>query len=71
VSGPDLEEEIEESLKRKTSEDDTHPSPVDRFRFTRTIVSLDAPSVSGKVWDLFKDQQALTREMTSLVQCEL
>lgn len=71
VSGPDLEEEIEESLKRKTSEDDTHPSPDDRFRFTRSIVSLDAPSVSGKVWDLFKDQQTLTREMTSLVQCEL
>lgn len=71
VSGPDLEEEIEESLKRKTSEDDTHPSPDDRFRFTKTIDSLEAPSVSGKVWDLFKDQQALTREMTSLVQCEL
>ena len=27
-----LEEEIDKALNRQTSEDDTHPSPVDRFR---------------------------------------
>ena len=27
-----LEEDIEKALNRKSSEDDTHPSPVERFR---------------------------------------
>ena len=68
---PDLEEQIKESLSRKTSEDDTHPSPVDRFRFTSRILTADEQPVTGKVWDLFKDKQALTSEMTSVVQGRL
>lgn len=68
---PDLEEEIKESLNRKTSEDDTHPSPTDRFRFTSRIVTAGEQPVSGKVWDLFKDKEALTNEMTLMVQYEM
>ena len=71
TDNPDLEEEIKQSLSRKTSEDDTHPSPTDRFRFTSRIVTTGEQSVSGKVWDLFKDREGLTSEMTKMVQYEL
>lgn len=71
TDNPDLEEEIKQSLSRETSEDDTHPSPTDRFRFTSRIVTTNEQSVSGKVWDLFKDREGLTSEMTKMVQYEL
>jgi hypothetical protein len=68
---PDLEEEIKKSLERKTSEDDTHPSPSDRFRFTSRILAAGEQPVSGKVWDLFKDKETLTSEMTKTIQYQL
>jgi hypothetical protein len=71
TDNPDLEQEIKDSLSRRTSEDDTHPSPVDRFRFTSGIVTVGERPVSGKVWDLFKDRDALTLEMTKMVQAEM
>lgn len=71
TNNPDLEKEVEESLNRKTTEDDTHPSPSDRFRFTRRIVSSSEQPVTGQVWDLFKDKEGLTLEMTKVVQYEL
>jgi hypothetical protein len=61
----------EESLQRETTEDDTHPSPNDRFRFVRKITFQTEPPISGKVWDLFKDRAGLTSEMTSMIQMEL
>ena len=66
-----LQQEIEESLNRKTSEDDTHPSPNDRFRLTRKISSANEAPATGAVWDLFKNREALTTEMTSLIQSEV
>jgi Zn-dependent protease with chaperone function len=68
TANPALEEEAEQTLNRKTTEDDTHPSPNDRFRLTRKIVSQSEPPISGMVWDLFKDKAALTLEMTSTIQ---
>jgi hypothetical protein len=66
-----LQQEIEESLNRKTSEDDTHPSPNDRFRLTRRISGVNEVPATGTVWDLFKNREALTNEMTSLIQSEV
>lgn len=68
TDNPDLEEEIKESLSRKTSEDDTHPCPIDRFRFTSRIVTTREQPVSGQVWELFKDREALTLELTGMIQ---
>jgi tetratricopeptide (TPR) repeat protein len=68
TANPDVEEEAEQILNRKTTEDDTHPSPNDRFRFTRKIVSQSEPPISGIVWELFQDRAALTLEMTSTIQ---
>lgn len=68
TKNPDAEEAAEQSLSRKTTENDTHPSPADRFRFTRMITSQSEPPMSGVVWDLFKDRAGLTAEMTALLE---
>ena len=68
---PDLQQEIDESLNRETSEDDTHPCPNDRFRLTRRIAGANELPATGMVWDLFKNREALTNEMTSLIQSEV
>lgn len=66
-----LEGQIETTLNRETTEDDTHPSPNDRFRLTRRVNSHTEPSVSGMVWDLFRDKDGLTKEMTLTVEQSL
>jgi tetratricopeptide (TPR) repeat protein len=71
TANPDVDKEAEQTLNRITTEDDTHPSPSDRFRLTRKIFSASEPPVSGMVWDLFTDKAALTLEMTSTIQSEL
>lgn len=66
-----LQQEIEEALNRETSEDDTHPGPNDRFRLTRRIAGANELPATGMVWDLFKNREALTNEMTLLIQSEV
>ena len=66
-----LQQQIEESLNRETSEDDTHPCPNDRFRLTRKITGANESPATGMVWDWFKNREALTNEMTSLIQSEV
>ena len=66
-----LQEEMDESLNRETSEDDTHPSPNHRFRLTRKITGANELPATGMVWDLFKNREGLTNEMTSLIQAEM
>jgi Zn-dependent protease with chaperone function len=68
---PEIQQRAEKTLNRETTEDDTHPSPNDRFRFTRKIVSQSEPPISGMVWDLFTDRAALTVEMTATIQKNL
>ena len=67
----DLQQQIEASLNRETSEDDTHPCPNDRFRLTRRVAGTNESPATGMVWDLFKNREALTNEMTSLIQSEV
>jgi len=71
IENADVAEATREALNRETSEDDTHPSPNDRFRFTRRITSQTEPALSGMVWDLFTNREALTSEMTKMVQGQL
>jgi hypothetical protein len=68
---PDLQQEIDKLLNRETSQDDTHPSPTDRFRLTRKIAGANELPATGMVWDLFKNREALTDEMTSLIQSQV
>jgi hypothetical protein len=67
----DLQQQIEKSLNRETSEDDTHPCPNDRIRLTRKITGANESPATGMVWDWFTNREALTNEMTSLIQSEV
>lgn len=62
-----LAEKIKDAIDRPTSEDDTHPSPVERFRLARRVICNHQSSPTGLVWDLFSDRVALTDEMSSLI----
>jgi hypothetical protein len=63
----DVEAAFREALERKTTEDDTHPAPAERFRLAARVRSKGEPAADGTVWELFADREALTREMSELV----
>jgi len=63
-----LEDEIDKAMNRPTSEDDTHPSPADRFRLVNRIVCQNQIGSSGEMWDLFADRDAISREMSTRVE---
>ena len=67
----DVETAFRESLERKTSEDDTHPAPAERFRLAERVKTKGEPEADGTVWELFADREALTREMSELVSRNL
>ena len=64
----DVETAFRESLERKTSQDDTHPAPAERFRLAQRVKSRDEMPADGTVWELFADREAITREMSQLVE---
>lgn len=63
----ELEALVAEAIARPTTEDDTHPSPKERFELAAKIRSLPNFPVRGVVWDLFTDREALTAEMNKLI----
>jgi Zn-dependent protease with chaperone function len=62
-----IENQINDIVTRPTTEDDTHPSPIDRFRLAQRIVCDNPPSSNAMVWDLFASRESLTDEMSKLV----
>ena len=66
-SEKEIEVELEKAVNQATSEDDTHPSPADRFALARRIQSSPQLEEDGHVWDLFADREGLTQEMVKLV----
>jgi len=63
-----IDEEFEQALEQETTEDDTHPSPKDRFRYIQGARSAGVESLHGNVWDLFTDRSAIVSEMNSLIE---
>lgn len=63
--GVSIEEDFERALNRKTTEDDTHPSPVDRFRLVARFGEPLREPRAGEVWDLFADPESIIGEMMS------
>ncbi len=63
-----IDEEYTKILERKTTEDDTHPSPVDRFRLINGIKSSQLVSDKRNVTDLFTNWNDLTGEMTKTIE---
>jgi hypothetical protein len=62
------EEEFNKAIHRPTSEDDTHPGPMDRFRMIAKVPSPNRPAADGFVWDLFKDRAAIEAEMMKKIE---
>jgi tetratricopeptide (TPR) repeat protein len=62
-----VEEKYREAIARATTPDDTHPGPMDRFRYAARIVGTSIDPVPGMVWDLFTDRQSLTKEMHDVI----
>jgi hypothetical protein len=71
MAGSNVETDFHQALTRKTTEDDTHPSPVDRFRLVAPLKEPLCQARTGEVWDLFRDRTAITREMTSLLEAQI
>jgi Zn-dependent protease with chaperone function len=63
-----IEDAIERALNRQTSEDDTHPSPTDRFQLVSRVACQNQPNPSGPMWDLFADREAITNEMSLQIE---
>jgi tetratricopeptide (TPR) repeat protein len=66
-----LEDECREIIQRPTTEDDTHPSPEDRFKLISQIKCKESAPLSGMVWDLFRDRESLTSETNTLLEQHL
>lgn len=66
-----LEEATYKAIFRKSSEDDTHPSPMDRFRLVRRIVYNGEQPSSGPMWDLFANRVSLMSEMSSEMEYKI
>jgi len=64
----EVEEAIDRTINRETSEDDTHPSPGDRFRLVSRIVCQNQVAPSGSMWDLLSDRDAIAREMSLKIE---
>jgi tetratricopeptide (TPR) repeat protein len=62
-----IESEINDIITRPTTEDDTHPGPIDRFRLAQRIVCNNAASSNAMVWELFASRESLTAEMSKLI----
>jgi len=65
---PDIDGRVKDAIERETSEDDTHPGPLERFRRVRGIAAVSDATGSRLVWELFADRAALTAEMTGHIE---
>ena len=63
-----IHDEVNKSLNRLTTEDDTHPSPNERFRLASKIISKTDLPEDGMVWDLFANRDELTNEMHGIIK---
>jgi tetratricopeptide (TPR) repeat protein len=59
---------FDKAINRPTTEDDTHPGPQDRFRRIAPFQASSRPPAPGLVWDLFKDRDAIMKEMVETIE---
>ena len=64
----DLEHRVQDAIERATTEDDTHPGPLERFRLISALPQKSDADEAGLLWDLFADREGLTKEMTSAIE---
>jgi Zn-dependent protease with chaperone function len=66
-----IDEELNKSINSKTTEDDTHPSPADRFRYITGISAENFSVDNSLVKDLFTNWNTLTEEMTKAIEAKV
>lgn len=71
VDGASLEKEYDKAMQRATTEDDTHPSPSDRFRMIAAVLVPSVAEKPGEVWELFSDRAGITLEMLSRLEKQI
>jgi Zn-dependent protease with chaperone function len=62
-----LEKDIDTAINRPTTLDDSHPCPADRFRLAKKIISKEAVTVDGLIWDLFNNKEQIASEMSKML----
>jgi len=64
---------VEIALKQEPSPYDSHPSPMDRFRWTRPLRATGRPSLEDgeESWTLFRDRETLERKLTETLRVQL
>jgi len=65
-----LDTAVEQALNREPSVFDSHPSPVDRFRWVQALDASKAASPAGEAdaWSLFADRAEIEQTMTAIVR---
>lgn len=65
-----LDKAVREAIEREPSPYDSHPRPIDRFRWVAAlgVTSAAGPADSAPVWSLFRDRDEIERRMTRLVR---
>lgn len=66
-----IDKAFAEAIGRPTTDDDTHPSPSDRFRLLAGVRVEPKSTLEGEVWDLFCDREALKKEMLAVVEAQI
>jgi hypothetical protein len=66
-----VEEEFNNAMNRKTTNNDTHPGPSDRFRYVEGFISSQPEEGDVYVCDLFVNWDAITSEMTTDIQTRI
>ena len=64
----EIAEEFKAAIAAPTTEEDSHPSPQDRYRYIEKIRSSEVDPLLGEVWDLFADRAAIKEEMHLLIE---
>jgi hypothetical protein len=68
-----VEAAVEIALKREPTPYDSHPAPLDRFRWVRPLRATGQPSPEDgeESWTLFRDREALEQRLTQTLRVEL
>ena len=67
----EIDQEVAAALEEDTTEDNTHPSPKERFRLGQRVVGATSGFASGVVWDLFSNPESLMAELTADVATQV
>ncbi len=63
VDRDDVEQEIEKIIEAESTQEDTHPSPLERFALAERVKSAASVADASPVWDLFENPVPVQKEM--------